>query len=149
MRIFLPFAHGRSPKASVEALGTPWPAWAPCWGRGALLTGIQAALTLFKPLAGCVGGDGKGCVRAGRRSGWKGDEAATWRDTQGGRVSLNNSLCRDIFYFSNIISHRTGCTGIHAGWEGGREGGVGAVTVLHWTDFYWTTLAIVPQHPRS
>jgi len=65
--------------------------------------------------------DGKGCVWAGRRSGWKGDEAASWRATQKGRLWLNNSLSRETFCFSNIVSHRTGCTGIH-GREERREG---------------------------
>ena len=112
--------------------------------QGALLAGIQGALICFEPLAWSVGGDGKGCVQAGRRSGCKGDEAVSWRDIQGGRLSLNNILSREIFNFSNFISHRTGCIGIHAGWERGR----GAVIVLHWTDVY-CPLAVVLQHPRS
>lgn len=37
------------------------------------------------------------------------------RPREGG--SLNNRLAREIFRFSNSLSHRTGCTGIHAGWQ--------------------------------
>lgn len=32
--------------------------------------------------------------------------------------SLNNSLSREIYDYSNIISHRAGCMGAHARWEG-------------------------------
>lgn len=66
-----------------------------------------------------MSGQGGGVAGKGMR------QRAGERPREGGSLlSLNNSLSREIIGFSNIISHRTGCTGIRAGWEGGREGGV-------------------------
>lgn len=77
----------------------------------------KAPVEALQPLAWGVGGVGKECVWAGRSSGWKRDEAVSWRETQGKRVSLNSILERKISIFYNNLSHRTGCTGIHAGWQ--------------------------------
>lgn len=57
-------------------------------------------------------------IWTGRRSGWEGDEAPSCRAMEKG--SLNNSLSREIYDYSNItcISHKAGCMGAHARWEG-------------------------------